>query len=130
MMKTKSPVIINVLLFILVSCIALAIWCLNPSSVKARVVYAAEDTIENSSVASGVCGTNLTWELTDDGTLRIEGEGAMSTYSNGTAPWYPYADSITAIIISDTVTSISSSAFYGCDSLQEITLPFVGRHER
>ena len=34
--------------------------------------------------------------------------------------------SVTQIIIPDFVTNISSSAFYGCSSLTEITLPFVG----
>ena len=125
-MKTKSTVIISALLLTLASCIFLAIWCLNPNSLKEHVVYAAEDTIEISSVASGVCGTNLTYELTDDGTLRIEGEGAMSVYSNGSAPWYEYRNSITSIVVDDAVTSISAGAFYGCNSLQEITLPFVG----
>ena len=36
----------------------------------------------------------------DDGAWQIEREDAMSTYSNGTAPWRSYADNITAVIIS------------------------------
>ena len=125
-MKTKSTVIISALLLTLASCIIFAVWCLNPNSLKERVVYAAEDTIESSSVASGACGTGLTWNLTDDGTLRIEGEGAMSSYSYGSAPWYEYRNSITSIVVDDAVTSISEGAFRGCNSLKEITLPFVG----
>ena len=94
-------------------------------NINTTTAYATE-VAEHTEVASGICGTSLTWVLDSNGELHITGEGAMSTYSNGTAPWYSYADSITAIIISDAVTSISSSAFYGCDSLHEITLPFVG----
>ncbi len=33
---------------------------------------------------------------------------------------------ITTLVVPDSVTSIDSSAFYGCNGLQEITLPFVG----
>lgn len=125
-MKIKSSTIIKALLFTFVVCIFCSILCFIPNSLKANTAYATEGISESSAVASGACGTELIWELTDDGTLRIEGEGAMSTYSNGTAPWYSYADNITAIIISDTVTSISDSAFNGCGSLKEMTLPFVG----
>ena len=93
-MKTKSTVIISALLLTLASCIIFAVWCLNPNSLKERVVYAAEGTSESSSIASGVCATELTWELSNDGILRIEGEGDMWTYSNGTAPWYSYVNNI------------------------------------
>ena len=124
-MKIKLNIIRNTFIFAFTACVICAVLCFN-NGFKENTVYAQENLQEAAVLASGACGTGLTWNLTDDGTLRIEGEGAMSTYSNGTAPWYSYADNITAIIISDTVTSISSSAFYGCDSLQEITLPFVG----
>ena len=124
-MKIKLNIIRNTFIFVFTACVICAVLCFN-NGFKENTVYAQENLQEAAVLASGACGTGLTWNLTDDGTLRIEGEGAMSTYSNGTAPWYSYADNITAIIISDTVTSISSSAFYGCDSLQEITLPFVG----
>ena len=73
---------------------------------------------------SGTCGDNLTWTLSN-GTLTISGTGAMEDYYYGSssAPWYDYHSSIRSVIISDGVTSIGSSAFYGCSSLTSVTIP-------
>ena len=78
-------------------------------------------------VASGECGENLTWVLTDDGTLTISGSGEMTnwTYSSY-APWYSYRSSITAVVIGDSVTSIGSSAFFHCTSLTGVVIPVDG----
>ncbi len=80
-----------------------------------------------ATVYSGACGTNLTWEFdSGTGTLTIDGTGAMSGYSHGSAPWYAYRTKIAKIVVNNGITSISNGAFYGCSSLEEITLPFVG----
>ena len=89
----------------------------------------AEGIQEPTATATGACGAAATWELDSEGTLHIKGEGAISQYSYGTAPWYAYKDSIYSVIVDDSVTTISAGAFYGCNSLQEITLPFVGANE-
>lgn len=73
---------------------------------------------------SGTCGTNLTWTLTDDGVLEISGSGGMENYSESHyVPWYSCKDDITKVIIGDGVTSIGGDAFYGCSSLEDITIP-------
>ena len=75
--------------------------------------------------ASGTCGENLTWNLSN-GTLTISGFGAMTDYSNNSssrAPWYSSRSSITSVIISDGVTSIGERAFYYCSSLTSVTIP-------
>ena len=36
-----------------------------------------------AEVASGTCGTNLTWSLDADGILTISGAGAMEDYTSG-----------------------------------------------
>ena len=83
------------------------------------------------SAQSGTCGaegdgSNLTWVLTEDGTLTISGTGTMADYLNSSsdcAPWYDYRSSITNVIINLGVTSIGDRAFYYCRSLTSVTLP-------
>lgn len=38
------------------------------------------------SLATGICGNNLTWVLTEDGTLTISGTGDMANYDYWTTP--------------------------------------------
>lgn len=71
---------------------------------------------EEYVVASGVCGSNLTWTLNDEGVLRISGTGAMSNYTGGGAPWYNYRSSIDKIEIESGVTTIGQYAFYRCNA--------------
>ena len=84
----------------------------------------SEFTNIRSYIASGTCGENLTWTLTDEGELIIEGTGAMTNYENAKAtPWYDYNSLINDVTIKEGMTSIGNSAFYGCSSLTTITIP-------
>lgn len=74
----------------------------------------------DNSVASGTCGTNLIWELTDEGELIIEGTGEMKNYSSGSAPWYEYE--VSKVTIKDGVTSIGWYAFYRLSSLTSVSI--------
>ena len=59
-----------------------------------------------------------------DGTLSITLYGDMPYYyQNGTdsRPWKDYQDSIRHIVLSDSVTSISNSAFQGCTGLESVS---------
>ena len=91
---------------------------------------------------SGTCGENLTWSLREDGLLKIEGFGAMTS-----APWqekgytesilevllpegltsiYNYAFSETNLIeihFPSSLTSIGDGAFYECGGLTELEIP-------
>ena len=60
----------------------------------------------------------VTWELSDYGTLTISGTGDMESASL----WYQ-KDNIKKVIIEDGVTSIGGNAFSGCTSLTSITVP-------
>ena len=85
---------------------------------------AAEDEpVLLSMTASGTCGDNLTWTLTDDGTLTISGTGSMTGYSYDEAPWYSKRSSIQSLIIESGVTSIGRNAFFDCTSLTSVTIP-------
>ncbi len=84
----------------------------------------SEFTNIRSLIASGTCGENLTWTLTDEGELIIEGTGAMTDYANANAtPWYNYNSSIKNVTIKNSVTSIGVCAISGCINLTSITIP-------
>ena len=70
---------------------------------------------------------NVVWTFYTNGLLEISGEGALPSYKNNAAPWNNYLSSITSILVRNTISSIGASAFKGCNSLSEITLPFVGK---
>lgn len=79
------------------------------------------------TIASGRCGTDVTWTLTDQGTLTISGSGDMDGYSASNspiaekAPWSSYG--VKKVIIEDGVDTIGEAAFYRCYSLEEVVLP-------
>ena len=80
---------------------------------------------------TGTCGDNLFWELTNQGTLTIYGDGPMYDYtalvegeeSENPAPWSDYNDMIVRIIIEPGATSIGDHAFDGCENLKEMDVP-------
>ena len=107
--------------FIVANLILLTIMLSEPIPVQAA------QNEEKTVASSGVCGTDATWEYSEDTkTLTISGSGTMTSYAYGAAPWYSYAGEINKVIVFDEITSISAGAFYGLNALQEITLPFVG----
>lgn len=78
-------------------------------------------------VASGKCGPNATYTVTDAVTgynLSIEGSGDVEgSYSPEYIPWYRFRKSIKNIYISSGIESIGVFAFYQCESLKNITIP-------
>ena len=83
------------------------------------------DTSHLTVTDSGTIG-NLKWAVYTNGLLEISGSGAVPSYSQGSAPWANYANSVTAILVRSSITGIGDSAFYGCDKVTNVTLPFVG----
>lgn len=75
-------------------------------------------------IASGICGNNLTWRLTEEGELIIEGIGSMFDYpSLQNVPWYDYAESIQSVVVKEGVNSIGSRAFACCENLASVSIP-------
>jgi uncharacterized repeat protein (TIGR02543 family) len=69
-------------------------------------------------------GDNLTAQLCSDSTLTFSGTGAMASYTNtNSVPWYPYRNMVKAVVMGDSITSISSYAFDGCSGLASVTIP-------
>ena len=91
--------------------------------VNAITAWAADDE-------SGVCGDGLTYTMiqndgTDTYTLAITksgtGTGAMTDYSQYSAPWYVDCLKITKLTI-DGATSIGKHAFEGCRNLTDVVI--------
>jgi len=82
-------------------------------------------------VASGTCGENVTWGLTEDGTLTISGQGPMDNlammdpdyYWKDLAPWKDSRDEIRNVVIQEGVTNIGDGAFHRCRNLTSVTIP-------
>ncbi|GEM_PF-647919 len=80
-----------------------------------------EDPVTNIK-DSGKCGDNVYWNLYNNGTLKIYGNGKMYNYSYyKDTPWYYYT--ILQVKISDGVTSIGDNAFNYCRRLSKVTIP-------
>ncbi len=79
----------------------------------------------SAEAASDSCGEHATWELTN-GTLTIKGSGEMTNYDIGDSakrpPWYDSRESITAVEVKESVTSIGNDAFRGCSKLARVTI--------
>ncbi len=63
---------------------------------------------------------DVTWTFYADGTLVIEGEGAMADYTGKDAPWYPYRSQILSLQIGDGVSDVGTLAFAGCNQITEV----------
>lgn len=89
------------------------------------VEKAADDVIANGTCGQDSAPESVTWELTEDGTLTISGDGDMKNYSDyySTAPWKSNNNKIKQVIIKQSVTSVGKCAFKQCTSLTKVVLP-------
>ena len=74
---------------------------------------------------SGTCGENLTWQLDEDGTLTISGQGEMSDYELliNESPWHSACEDIKTIIIGEGVTAIGKETFNDCKNVTKVVIP-------
>lgn len=106
--------------------------------------YTKPDT---SLTAQGILIGTVTWELYDNGSLYVEGEGSMPDWAKiSDLAWrdkiheiksvyigkgitaigdfaFAYCSNLSSVYIPDTVTSVGNSAFIRCERLAGITLP-------
>ena len=73
---------------------------------------------------SGTCGDDIIWSVQDN-VLLIEGSGEMYNYMfwGKVVPWKTYQSSVVKVYVSNGITSIGDTAFYGFSELTEIDLP-------
>lgn len=108
------------------------------------VINAGED---ENILASGKCGENAYWTLSENGVLEISGNGLMYTWEDlNSVPWTKQKNKITTVkidkgienigdfafslctnltsaMIPDGVTSIGTGAFHSCYNLVNVALP-------
>ncbi len=81
-------------------------------------------TVENPSVMlTGQCGDDVTYSLSNDGHLVIEGTGEMYPYVFSFDSWEDYDGEITNVEIKEGVTSLCVYAFDDCENLTSVHLP-------
>ncbi len=110
----------------LLSIILIIVVWITSISYDGILAYAEEDVKKTS----GVCGDNLKWTLSDDGTLIISGIGEMENWNvSGDEEQEAYHEtpwdcgSIKYVIIEDGVTSIGGNAFSRSENLVSVTIP-------
>ena len=83
-------------------------------------------------IDEGRCGDNLTWQLTSNGILTINGTGAMDDYNPHVAsypqgpkiaPWDSYKEKIETVIIGNGATTIGTYAFEECSKIISVDIP-------
>ena len=88
-------------------------------------LFVGSDDSNAEVVASGSCGTDLTWEYDDaTTTLTIKGTGTTmsSWYDGSSTPWKNYRSNVTQVIIdAPNLQNIGEHAFEGCSNLQNVT---------
>ena len=88
------------------------IWCGEPDPRPA-------DTV----IASGECGSNVTWKVQLNGTMIISGSGKMYDYGPAdNTPYKEYRDQITNVIVEQGVTSIGNDAFWQFRAMETATI--------
>ena len=91
------------------------------------VLHAESEDSSAEVTESGWCGENVYYYFYSDGTLMINGAGAMYDYGGFFArpPWFDYRDDITKIVICDNITHLGQWAFVKCKHVKELTMPIT-----
>ncbi|MBQ3429481.1 MAG: leucine-rich repeat domain-containing protein [Mogibacterium sp.] len=66
--------------------------------------------------------SEVAWEIAPGGELKVSSTGGTVDFGSANAPWSTYKNSITTVVIDDSVTSIGKKAFSGCSSLEQVTI--------
>ena len=78
--------------------------------------------VMNLYLSKGKCGNDLSYYISLDGILIIEGNGDMFDFTEGSSPWFNETDKIKSISLPLGLTSIGDFAFEGL-SVTDIVIP-------
>ena len=93
------------------------------------LIQCADGTIPSDAVYAGTCGDDLWWFYSEDGTLHIEGSGAMQDYATSSdssaeyPPWEFLYSEITAVVFPGNITYIGQAAFQWNRRITSVSLP-------
>ena len=75
-------------------------------------------------IASGKCGSNMTWTIDDNGTLTISGTGRIKFNTGSVYPeWHEHSSSIKSVVFDCSPAGIPGYSFYDCANLTSIEIP-------
>lgn len=93
----------------------------------------AAHTVENNICTVcgryGICGDDVTWDLTDETVMVISGTGAMWDYqlagkvNTPNNPWYDLRESVYDIYVSEGITHLGNWTFADMESVTYVDLP-------
>jgi len=89
----------------------------SESTVPEDTVPSESDSKERKDglIASGKCGTNMTWTLDENGKLTISGTGKIKfNTDDGNPEWHQYASSIKTAVFDCSIEGIPYHCFYEC----------------
>lgn len=97
-------------------------WYTEPQD-GSRVTEQLSVTGDMTLYAHWAPASGVGWQL-QNGTLTIDCAGAMPDYAAASdTPWFAVRSQIRRVVVANQTTSIGAYAFYGCDALEEVTLP-------
>lgn len=109
------------------------VWCSNNTDVgEATATIKGINKYEGSVTCyfqivpyAGADGANVTWHLSDDGTLTFSGTGAIADYTNGSPHFTPWRDkyNIKRVVFEDGITRIGDWLLYRLQGLEEVVIP-------
>lgn len=82
-------------------------------------VYATEGT----NIASGKLTDYVSWELSQNGELRIYGSNIIPDYGFNKYPWDSYSDNIKSVTIENGITKIPADLFSHKENIETISIP-------
>lgn len=89
--------------------------------------------LATGDISSGTCGKNVTWRLTADGTLILDGSGETYFYNDGigghpeNVPWFDHVEEIKKIWVGNEITLLSDYLFSDCDNVTELEIESFNR---
>lgn len=78
---------------------------------------------EAVTIAGGICGPNLSWQLRGEKTLLITGDGPMWDMKNRPHCFEEFRDLIWEVRLDDGIQSIGAGAFQDCKYLTNVNFP-------